>query len=136
VIAEGAAAEALGVDGTPTLFVNGHPASGLKDEATLDRIVDAELARAKSATDHGVPRGDVYALLMTMAEGDDRADPSAVPESRLAHVELRAEDRGRAVAAACRRRDAARAQKLAATLAGEPRRVATLVCAGEGIDLP
>src|SRR5262249_35390152 len=81
VIAEGAAAEAIGVDGTPTMFINGHPASGLKDETTLDRIVDAELARVQGAITQGLARGDVYPLLMSMAEGDDRADPSAVPDS-------------------------------------------------------
>jgi len=39
------------------------------------------------------------------------------------------------VAAACRRRDAARAAQLAGTLAGDPRKRAMLVCAGVGIDL-
>jgi len=41
----------------------------------------------------------------------------------------------RAVAAACRLRDAARAAQLAGPLAGDARRRATLVCAGAGIDL-
>jgi protein-disulfide isomerase len=135
VIAEGAAAEALGVDGTPTMFINGHPAIGLKNEVMMDRIVDAELLRAHGASDHGVANGDVYALLMSMAEGDDRADPSAVPTSQLVHIELRADDRARAVAAACRRRDGARAMELARLLVGDARHAAALVCAGEGIDL-
>src|SRR5262249_9012584 len=73
VIAEGAAAEALGVDGTPTLFVNGHPISGLRDLDTISGIVDDELARAKEVVARGVPRAELYALLMSMAEGDDRA---------------------------------------------------------------
>jgi protein-disulfide isomerase len=135
VIAEGAAAEALGVDGTPTLFVNGHPISGLRDEATLAGIVDDELARAKEVVARGVPRAELYALLMTMAEGDDRADPSAVPSSTTIHVEPRAVDRGRAVIAACRRHDAARAGQLAGGLAGETRARVVATCAGEGVDL-
>jgi hypothetical protein len=49
---------------------------------------------------------------------------------------MRAEDRARAVSAACRRRDGARAGKLAGTLAGDARKRAAAVCSGEGIDLP
>jgi hypothetical protein len=48
---------------------------------------------------------------------------------------MRADDRSRAVAAACRRRDAKRATELATGLAGEARRRAILVCAAGGIDL-
>jgi hypothetical protein len=51
-------------------------------------------------------------------------------------IELRPEDRARAVEAACRRRDPARATKLAAPLDGAAKRRAANVCAGEGIDLP
>jgi hypothetical protein len=71
-----------------------------------------------------------------MATGDDLADPSRIPSIVDHHVELRGEDRMRAVAAACRRHDAARVAELAGKLAGEPRRRAARVCAGAGIDLP
>jgi protein-disulfide isomerase len=134
VVVEGAAAEALGVDGTPTFFINGQPVIGAATEAFLDRVVQAHLDRAREAVARGLPRGDVYPVVMAMSVGEDRADPSAVPES--AHVELRTEDRGRAVAAACRRRDAARAGRLAAPLAGDAKKRAAAMCAGEGIDLP
>ena len=73
---------------------------------------------------------------MSIAQGDDRADPSAFPESSVAHIELRAEERLRAAAAACRRHDRARAEKLASTLEGDVRTRARAVCAGEGVDLP
>ena len=100
IIAEAAAAEALGVDGTPTLFINGQPIVGARDEETTDRIIDAHLDHAKGAVAAGMSKLDLYPLVMNMAQGDDRADPSAVPQTSIGHLELRAEDRGRAVAAA------------------------------------
>ncbi len=136
VIAEGAAAEALGVDGTPTMFINGQPIVGARDEAGTDQIIDAHLEHAKTAVARGLAKNDLYPLVMNMAQGEDRADPSAVPQTNVGHIELRAEDRGRSVAAACRRRDGARAAKLAAPLAGDSKRRAAAVCSGEGIDLP
>lgn len=135
VAAETAAAAALGVSGTPTMFINGHPVVGSVSAEDLDRMIDSHLAGAKAAIARGLPKTDVYALVMSMAEGSDRADPSAVPNSRAVKIELRADDRERAVVAACRRRDAARAAALSATLTGEHRQRASLVCAGEGVDL-
>jgi hypothetical protein len=84
----------------------------------------------------GVSRADLYAVLMTLATGEDLADPSRIPSLAEHHVELRGEDRARAVAAACLRHDAARVAELAGKLAGDPRRRAARVCAGAGIDLP
>jgi protein-disulfide isomerase len=136
VIAETAAAEALGVDGTPTLFLNGMPVGGARDAQTMERLVDAHLARSRGMLRAGVTRADLYAVLMTLATGDELADPSRIPSIVEHRIELRGEDRMRAVAAACRRHDAARVAELAGKLAGEPRRRATLVCAGAGIDLP
>jgi protein-disulfide isomerase len=136
VIAETAAAEALGVDGTPTTFLNGMPVGGARDAQTMERLVEAHLARSRGMLRAGVTRADLYAVLMTLATGDDLADPSRIPSIVGHHVELRGEDRMRAVAAACRRHDAARVAELAGKLAGDPRRRATLVCAGAGIDLP
>ena len=133
VIAEGAAAEALGVNGTPTLFLNGFPIIGAADPSALAQFIDAHLKIAKQLVDHGIARKDVYATMMAMAKGEDRADPSAFPE--ITHVELRTEDRARAVAAACRRHDGTRAAQLADRLAGDARQRAAAVCAGEGIDL-
>lgn len=136
VVAEGAAGEALGVDGTPTLFINGTPVVGMRDIATFDKLVDIHLDIARTAIARGLPPTDVYALVMSMARGDERADPSTIPSSRAIHIEMRPDDRGRAVAAACRRHDRARALQLAAPLAGEPKQRAAAVCTGEGIDLP
>jgi protein-disulfide isomerase len=136
VAAETAAAEALGVSGTPTLFINGQPLVGSRDADSLARAIDGHLKNANAAIARGLPKTDIYALVMAAAQGLDRADPSAIPDSSAVKIELRADDRARAVAAACRRRDAARAAQLAATLDGSPKRRAAAVCAGEGIDLP
>jgi len=135
VVAETAAAEALGVDGTPTMFINGQPVIGSRDAAGLDKIVDVHLAQARTAVKGGIAAGDLYALFMSSALGVDRADPSRIPDPAATRIALRAEDRSRAVAAACRRRDATRAAELAKGLSGNPRRNALLVCAAGGIDL-
>lgn len=136
VMTESAAAAAFGVQGTPTMFINGQPIVGSRETADLDRVIDAHIKNAKAAIAHGLPKTDVYALVMSMAQGAERADPSAIPDSAAVKIEMRADDRARAVTAACRRRDAARATKLAGTLTGDHKRRAATVCAGEGIDLP
>ncbi len=135
VIQEGATALALGVDGTPTMFINGQPVVGSRDFDTMDKIVAAHLSRAKQAIAAGVAATDLYALVMSDALGIERSDPSRVPNPTAARVALRSDDRVRAVSAACRRRDAKRAVELAANLAAEPKRRAMLVCAASGIDL-
>ncbi len=136
VLAEGAAAEALGVDGTPTLFINGKPVVGSRDSETLEKLVDEHLAQARASVRGGIAARDYYAVVMSGALGEDRADPTGVPDATTMRVALRAEARSRAVAAACRRRDVARAITLASGLTGEPRRQAVVVCAAAGIDLP
>jgi len=139
VIAETAAAEALGVDGTPTMFVNGQPISGARDEAALEKIVDAVLGHAQDAVSRGLSARDLYGMVMSMASGEERADPASVPDASASiggHFEMRADDRARSVSAACRRHDRGRAEKLAGTLEGDARERASEVCSGEGIDLP
>jgi protein-disulfide isomerase len=133
VEAETAAANALGVDGTPTMFVNGTAVVGSRDTAALDAIVDAQLAKARTAVKGGIAARDVYALFMSGATGSDRADPSRIPTAN--QVTLRADDRARAAAAACRRRDPARAKQLADGLTGTSLRSAKLVCTAVAIDL-
>ncbi|MBL9014774.1 MAG: thioredoxin domain-containing protein [Myxococcales bacterium] len=135
VVQESATALALGVDGTPTMFVNGQPVVGSRDFAAMDTIVGAHLVRAKQAISAGVPPGDIYALLMTDARGAERADPSRIPDISSMKVQLRSDDLARAVMAACRRRDRPRAAALASGLTGAARQRASQVCAGVGIDL-
>jgi protein-disulfide isomerase len=136
VMAEYAAAESLGVDGTPTVFINGQPVVGSRSEQDFDRIIDAHLQSAQSAFSHGVPHAELYPILMSMAKGEDVGDPSAVPTSSTVHIEMRALDRVRSVAAACRRHDAARAKVLSAPLTGALKQRALDICSGEGVDLP
>ena len=136
VIAEGAAALALGIDGTPTTFINGKPLVGSKSFETVKQLVDEQLAQARSVVRGGIAPKDYYAVVMSGAVGADRADPASIPDLGGMRVALRADDRSRAVAAACRRRDGTRARELAAGLTGAPRRRAVLVCAARGIDLP
>src|SRR5206468_8935993 len=131
VVAEGASAEALGVEATPTLFVNGQPLVGARDEANLDRVIAIHLDHAKEHVQRGLKRGELYPTLMSMAKGEERADPAAIPESL--HVEMRSDDRARAVAAACRRHDGTRAEQLAGALAGDAQQRASAGCAGGGI---
>jgi len=136
VAAEGAEAMALGVDTTPTLFVNGHAVVGSRDRAALEQIIDEHLARARAIAARGLPARDLYAVLMSGAVGEERADPSTVPDVSGLHVALRSDELARAVAAACRRRDSRRAATLSAHLKGDARRRAGLVCTASGIDLP
>jgi protein-disulfide isomerase len=134
ITAEAASAAALGVDGTPTMFINGAPVGGARDAQTMERLVESHLARAREVLKAGVAPADLYAVLMTAAQGDERADPSRVPAAiRLA---LRTADRARAVEAACRQRDPVRAAEFASGLTGEVRRRAQQVCTGVGVDLP
>jgi protein-disulfide isomerase len=133
VAAETAAGQALGVDATPTMFVNGRPIVGSLQAAKLEQIIDEHLDKARLAVKGGIAARDVYALFMAGAAGADRADPSRVPVANV--VTLRAGDRSRAVAAACRARDGKRARQLADGLTGAPLRHAKLVCAAGGIDL-
>ena len=136
VAAESADALALGVEGTPTLFVNGQPVSGSRDRAALEKLVESHLARARATAARGLPARDLYAVLMSGADGEERADPAALPELTGMRVAPRANERSRAVAAACRRRDPTRAAELSGGLTGDARRRAWLVCAAAGIDLP
>ncbi len=136
VVAEGATALALGVDGTPTMFINGQPVSGARDFVTMDRIVDAHVQRGRAAVAAGIPAGDLYGLLMSDAIGIERADPSRFPAASGIKIAMRAEDRSRAVTAACRRRDRVRATQLATGLTSDARTRAVAVCFAAGIDLP
>jgi protein-disulfide isomerase len=137
ILAEAATAEAFGVEGTPTMFINGQPVVGSREQADFERIVDAHLESAKSVIAKGLAQREIYPMVMSMAQGTDRADPSSVPVSAVVHIEMRSADRERAIEAACRRRDGARAKSLvgAAGFDSDARERAARVCAGEGIDL-
>ncbi|MFN0250350.1 MAG: DsbA family protein [Kofleriaceae bacterium] len=136
VVAEGATAMATGVDGTPTMFVNGHPVVGSRKYSTMETLVQAHLERGRAAVAAGLGAGDIYALVMSSAIGAERADPSRVPDVAGITIAPRPEDRVRSVAAACRMRDAKRAVELARGLTGAVHARVSAVCAIAGIDLP
>jgi protein-disulfide isomerase len=135
IVAEAAAAEAFGVDGTPTMFINGRPVVGSREPAAFEPLVDSHISSARSAVAKGLAKREIYPMMMSLAEGLDRADPSSVPVSSVVHIEMRSDDRERAIEAACRRRDGARAKSLVDGFTGAARHRAARVCAGEGIDL-
>lgn len=135
VKAEEASARAEGVDGTPTTFVDGHPIGGAQSAESFDTLIDIELKRARAAMAAGVASRDMYPLEMSDATGSERADPAAIPGPSSLHMEPTAIDRERSVAAACRRRDGAKAKALAVGLDETRRRRMTDMCAGQGVDL-
>ncbi|MGE0548044.1 MAG: DsbA family protein [Kofleriaceae bacterium] len=135
VAVEAASALALGIDGTPTMFINGTPIIGAQSLETLVRMVDVQLGRANAMVKNGVAAKDVYALLMSGARGVERADPARVPQDSVAKLAPRDDERAQIVMAACRRRDGKHAQHMAAGLTGAIRARATRVCATSGIDL-
>jgi protein-disulfide isomerase len=136
VAADEAAGSILGVEGTPTLFINGSAVPGAPRWEHLKQLVDARLAEAQQLMAAGVARGDVYGLLMLRAQRAERGDPSRMPTpATTGSIELGQDDREVAVEAACRGRDAARARSLAARLARPHRAAAAGTCAAFGIDI-
>ncbi len=135
VVAERAAGQAIGVDATPIMFLNGQPVVGARDLESLARIVETHAERGRALVRAGLAPTDVYAVLMSDARGSEHGDPSRVPDAAASQITLRADERGRAVAAACRARDPVRAATLARDLTGAPRMRVTAVCAALGIDL-
>ena len=132
---EQAAAAALGVDGTPTMFINGMVVSGARDEAQLEGLIDLQLEGITKAIAHGLAAKDVYPLVMTNADGEERSDPMTIPAPSDAQFAARASDRLRGVIAACRRHDDARAKTLAAGLSVELKARAVNSCIAFAVDL-
>lgn len=134
---DAAAAAALGIYGTPTLFLNGVPVEGAAKWDHLKMLVDIRLDEAESIVANGIDRADVYGMIMSAADGAETGDPSRMPRTAAgARLELRQADREVAVEAACRTRDGKRAGDLAARLEGDGRDSAKLTCEAYGIDLP
>jgi len=134
---DNAAGSALGIGGTPTLFVNGAPIEGAPRYDQLKMIVELRLAEAQSLVANGIAPRDVYGMIMSAADGGEHGDPSRMPVNEAGgHLELRQIDREAAVEAACRSRDGARAGDMAGRLKGDARTIARTTCEAYGIDLP
>jgi protein-disulfide isomerase len=133
---DAAAGAALGITGTPSLFINGSPIEGAASYDQLKYVVEARLDEARSLIAHGIAREDVYGTVMGAADGNEHGDPSRVPKTAMgAKLELRQDDREEAVEAACRGRDADRAGEYAGRLEGDHKAAAKDTCAAYGIDL-
>ena len=138
VATDAAAAVAIGVNSTPTMFVNGTMVVGAVGTDHMNAIVDAHLQAAGALMATGnLPRRDVYGLILVSATVRDRADPSRIPSpgENIVKLELDAGDRESAAIAACRGRDRARATGFAERLQGARRTRVEDACAGLGIDL-
>ena len=135
VVAEAANAAALGVEATPTIFINGLPLVGSREPADFAKVVDTHFRIAAQVMHEGLPQNQIYAVIMAAALDSERADPSRVPTDPSIVLAPRADENSRSVAAACRIHDRARATALASHLTGDARHRALQVCTGEGIDL-
>jgi protein-disulfide isomerase len=76
VAAEVAAAGALGVRGTPTMFVNGTPVAGSAGFALLQRaIFEPRRAAAQALLDRGARPADLYRTILDTADQPGPAEP-------------------------------------------------------------
>ena len=135
VAADGAAGSALGVSGTPTMFINGQAVVGAQEYGKLQAVVAAQLEQAKRLVASGLARRDVYAVIAGAGVQRDKADPSRIPVGGEVHVELGAVEREAAVVAACRNHDDARAADFAHLLPSDRRAAAAAVCSPLGVDI-
>ena len=134
VLAEGAAASALGATGTPTMFVNGRPVAGAVPYDQLVLVIDAQLIAARELVARGVPAEDVYGVIGLAAERAEPGDPRRMPRpTSFGHIEMGPIDRDAAIVSACRAGDDDDDRALAGAH-GSGR--ARAVCADLGVDLP
>src|SRR6185437_1605272 len=77
-----ALAEALGVTGTPTFFVDGRKIVGAQPIDVFQQTIDEEIAKVEALTARGVRPEDVYATLMKGAV--DKAPAAAVAKPSAA----------------------------------------------------
>jgi protein-disulfide isomerase len=73
----------LGVEGTPTLFVNGRPVLGVPPYPELDALIREELALAREALARGIPRAGLYERILA----DTRRAPAVRPRPERAPPE-------------------------------------------------
>jgi len=135
VAADAAAGASLGVNGTPTTFVNGTPFEGAVPYDALNALVDLKLTEARSLVSHDVDPRDLYGLIMQTATRTEAGDPSRVPDVATVELALVQEDYTTSVAAACRARDPERARQLADKLDRTHRPLVRRSCAVYGVDL-
>ena len=64
----------LGVRGTPSFFINGHPIIGAQPPAAFTKVIDEQLERATALLKTGVPRAHLYEALTK--DGAEHAAPT------------------------------------------------------------
>jgi protein-disulfide isomerase len=80
VAADIAAAGALGVRGTPTMFVNGTPVAGSAGFALLQQaIFEPRLAAARALIDRGVAPADLYRTILHTTDQPGLTEPPIAP---------------------------------------------------------
>ncbi len=137
VRADAAAGAALGINATPTMFINGMPVVGSKSFDTLEPIVQAQLNAARAAMRGSIQARDIYAVMLAAAADEDRSDPAAVPVVHdMAGLALRDLQRVWALAAACRRHDLAAAAQLWSGTSPLHRRQLAATCRVVGLAAP
>ncbi|WP_428261865.1 DsbA family protein [Haliangium sp.] len=138
VAADAAAGKALGVRGTPTMFVNGTPIPGAAPFDVLDRhVFRPKMAEAEALIAAGVAPAAVYRALLEQVGGDDVAGRERPVVG--AAVGAAAGDPGTGRAAllqACRARDDARAQRLYRQMGTPAPPGVRVQCRPFGVDLP
>ena len=133
VQADAASGGSIGVQGTPTVFVNGMPIVGSVPYDYLEMRVQAAAEVARALIAAGVPRADVYAAMLEGAHMIEAGDPTRMPVGR---VELDGDGYEAAVSSACRARDGSRAAELFDKLDADGKQRARVDCTTFGVDLP
>lgn len=111
VATDAAAAGALGVRGTPTMFINGTPVSGSGAYELLRQAFFApRLAAAQALVDRGVAPADLYRTILRTADQPGPAEPSMTVLQGGARQDR--DQRHAALLHACRTRDGSAAHAL------------------------
>jgi protein-disulfide isomerase len=71
-------ADDFGAGGTPTFFVNGRKLVGAQPEATFDRLIDEEAAKAEGLVAKGTPLASLYAALTANGQGPPEPERKAL----------------------------------------------------------
>jgi protein-disulfide isomerase len=80
------AGTAVGANGTPTFYINGHELVGAQDASAFESIIDAQIKQADALLKKGTPMKDVYDKLMqeaaAAAPAPAAAGAPAAPEGK------------------------------------------------------
>jgi protein-disulfide isomerase len=71
---------AVGANGTPTFYINGHELVGAQEASAFEKIIDDEIKAADALIKKGTPLKDVYAKRIEMAAAEAPA-PAAAPSA-------------------------------------------------------